>query len=43
MLGAEVKTLNSPISEQIAQFYQDNELRLTQLLNEGVETGEFHL
>lgn len=41
MLGAEVKTLNSPLSEQIAQFYQDNELRLTQLLNEGLATGVF--
>ncbi len=41
MLGAEVKTLNSFLSDQIAQFYQDNELRLTQLLSEGVATGDF--
>ncbi len=41
MLGAEVKTLNSPLSEQIAQFYQDNETRLSQLLSEGIETNIF--
>ena len=41
MLGAEVKTLDSPLSEQIAQFYQDNETRLTQLLSEGIETDVF--
>lgn len=42
MLGAEVKTLNSPLSEQISKFYQENEIRLTQLLSEGITTGIFN-
>ena len=41
MLGAEVKTLNSPLAEQVAQFYQENEIRLTKLLTQGMETGVF--
>ena len=41
MLGAEVKTLNSPLAEQITQFYQKNEIRLTKLLTQGKDTGVF--
>ncbi len=41
MLGAELKTLNSPLTEQVAKFYQDNQTRLVQLLQQGRETGEF--
>lgn len=41
MLGAEMKTLNSPLIEQVVQFYHDNQIRLTQLLQQGRETGEF--
>ena len=32
MLGAEVKTLNSTLTEQITHFFQENEIRLTKLL-----------
>ena len=42
MLGAEVKTLNSPLCQQVSRFYQENEIRLTQLLNEGVNSGVFN-
>lgn len=42
MLGAEVKTLNSHLSEQLSQFFQGNEIRLTQLLNEGLSAGIFN-
>ena len=41
MLGAEVKTLNSPLSEQITHFFQENEIRLTKLLTQGKEDGVF--
>ncbi|WP_088239674.1 TetR/AcrR family transcriptional regulator [Calothrix rhizosoleniae] len=41
MLGAELKTLNSPLSSQVVQFYRDNHTRLAQLLQQGRETGEF--
>ncbi|ELS05150.1 transcriptional regulator [Xenococcus sp. PCC 7305] len=41
MLGAEVKTLNSPLAEQISYFYQENEIRLVKLLTQGIETGVF--
>ncbi|NEQ70802.1 MAG: TetR/AcrR family transcriptional regulator [Symploca sp. SIO2D2] len=42
MLGAEIKTLNTPLSEHISQFYQENEIRLTQLLNQGLSAGVFN-
>ena len=41
MLGAELKTLESPLTEQVSQFYQDNKVRLIKLLKEGQEAGEF--
>ena len=41
MLGAELKTLEFPIIEQVSQFYQDNKLYLVKLLKQGQETGEF--
>lgn len=41
MLGAELKTLESQLTEQIREFYRDNKVRLTKLLNEGQEAGEF--
>ena len=41
MLGAELKTLESPLTEQVSQFFQDNKLRLVKLLKQGQETGEF--
>ncbi|NER51374.1 MAG: TetR/AcrR family transcriptional regulator [Symploca sp. SIO1A3] len=42
MLGAEIKTLNAPLSEQISRFYQENEIRLTQLLSQGLSAGVFN-
>ena len=41
MLGAEVKTLNTPLAEQIAYFYQENEIRLSKLLTQGKDEGVF--
>lgn len=41
ILGAELKTLNSPQIEQVTQFYRDNRVRLVKLLTQGQETGEF--
>ena len=41
MLGAEVKTLNSPLAEQITYFYRENEIRLTKLLTQGKDEGVF--
>lgn len=41
MLGAELKSLNSPLVEQVIQFYRDNEDRLVKLLKKGQEAGEF--
>ncbi len=41
MLGAELKTLNSPLVELVTQFYRDNEVRLIELLKQGREAGEF--
>lgn len=41
MLGAEMKTLNSPLISQVVQFYRDNQTRLIQLLQQGRETGDF--
>lgn len=41
MLGAELKTLNSPLSSQVVQFYQDNQTRLGKLLQQGRETRDF--
>ncbi|MDJ0799646.1 MAG: TetR/AcrR family transcriptional regulator [Calothrix sp. MO_167.B12] len=41
MLGAEMKTLNSPLIVQVVQFYRDNQTRLVQLLQQGRETGDF--
>ena len=39
MLGAEVKTLNSTLKEQITHFFQENEIRLTKLLTQGKDEG----
>ena len=41
MLGAEVKTLNSTLAEQITHFFQENEIRLTKLLTQGKDEGVF--
>jgi TetR/AcrR family transcriptional repressor of nem operon len=41
MLGAELKTLNSPLVELINEFYQGNTVRLEKLLTEGRELGDF--
>ncbi|NJN01453.1 MAG: TetR/AcrR family transcriptional regulator [Leptolyngbyaceae cyanobacterium RM1_1_2] len=41
MVGAELATLNQPLAEQVCAFYQDNEARLTMMLLEGQQTGDF--
>ncbi len=41
MIGAEVKTLSPSLTEQIAHFFQGNEIRLTKLLTQGKEEGVF--
>lgn len=41
MLGAELKTLNSPLVAQVVQFYRHNQARLARLLQQGKATGEF--
>ncbi len=41
MLGAELKTLKSPLIEQVVQFYRDNQTRLVQLLQQGRDKSEF--
>jgi TetR/AcrR family transcriptional regulator, transcriptional repressor for nem operon len=41
ILTAELKSLNAPIVDRITQFYQDNEVYLEQILQAGLESGEF--
>jgi TetR/AcrR family transcriptional regulator, transcriptional repressor for nem operon len=41
ILTAELKSLNPSIVDRITQFYQDNELYLKQILQAGLESGEF--
>jgi len=41
ILSAELKTLNPPIVQRITQFYRHNESYLEQILQAGLETGEF--
>lgn len=41
MLGAELKSLESPLVQQVSQFYQDNQFILAKLLKQGQEAGEF--
>ncbi len=41
MIGAEVKTLSTSLTEQIAHFFQGNEIRLTKLLTQGKDEGAF--
>ncbi len=41
MIGAEVKTLSPSLTEQIAHFFQGNEIRLTKLLTQGKDEGAF--
>ncbi len=41
MLGAELATLKNPLVDRVTQFYQDNEMRLVQILIEGRESGVF--
>ncbi|MEL6928361.1 MAG: TetR/AcrR family transcriptional regulator [Cyanobacteria bacterium J06600_6] len=41
ILSAELKTLSEPIVARVIKFYQDNEKYLTQILQEGLKTGEF--
>lgn len=41
MLGAELASLKNPLVERVTKFYQDNEMRLAQILTEGKESGEF--
>lgn len=41
ILSAELKTLSKPISELVTGFYRDNEKYLAQILQAGLETGEF--
>ncbi len=41
MLGAELATLKNPLVTRVTQFYQDNEMRLAQILTEGRESGVF--
>ncbi len=42
ILSAELKTLNSPVVDRITQFYRDNEIYLEQILQLGLESGEFN-
>ncbi len=41
MLGAELATLKNPLVTRVTQFYQDNEMRLAQILTEGRKSGVF--
>jgi TetR/AcrR family transcriptional repressor of nem operon len=41
ILSAELKTLNPPVVQRITQFYRHNESYLEQILQAGLETGEF--
>ena len=41
MLGTELATLKNPLVARVTQFYQDNEMRLGQILTEGRESGVF--
>ncbi len=41
MIGAEVKTLSTSLTEQIAHFFQENEILLTKLLTQGKDEGVF--
>ena len=41
MVGAELATLNHPLIERVRNFYQENEARLTIILNEGLQTNDF--
>ena len=42
ILSAEIKTLSNSVVEQVTQFYRHNENYLTQILQSGIETGEFN-
>ena len=42
ILTAELKTLNNPIAKRIIQFYRRNEQYLEQILQFGLENGEFN-
>jgi len=42
ILSAEIKTLGTSVVEEITQFYRHNENYLTQILELGLETGEFN-
>lgn len=41
MLGAENESLDSSLTEQVANFYRANESRLAAILSEGQRSGEF--
>ena len=41
ILSAELKTLSEPIAERVTQFYRDNERYVSQILQAGLDTGEF--
>jgi hypothetical protein len=40
-LSAELKSLEAPIVDRITQFYQNNEVYFGQILQAGLESGEF--
>ncbi|NJK61589.1 MAG: TetR/AcrR family transcriptional regulator [Synechococcaceae cyanobacterium SM2_3_1] len=41
MVGAELTSLHHPLGEQVRHFYQANEDRLTQILEDGLRSGDF--
>lgn len=41
IIGAELATLNHPLVERVRNFYQENEARLSVILEEGCQTGDF--
>lgn len=41
MLGAELAALNDPSIERVRRFYQDNEVQIVALLEQGRQTGDF--
>ncbi len=41
MVGAELASLNHPLVDRVRAFYQDNEVRLAQILEAGHQAGEF--
>lgn len=41
MIGAEIESLNTRLTERVAEFYRANEKRLAAILKEGQQTGAF--